>query len=253
MKKVLLFIGVAMIAVGIFYVTNLTSTQSIPLETLTFSNTQTWDRALWEEANGPAPFTDKQLATISLPPPPLNVSQETRNEIQTLKSYVELRTPEKIKEIISEFDSATMMFGSSTFGSLLQDRAKTQMLFSRIYKEGNVVLLQQKLLFNRVRPSHLDPSLSLAIELPNHPAYPSGHATQAYLIAHLLSILDPQHEAAYMQSAASIAKNREIAGVHYPSDSKAGRLLARQLFTLFLEDETFVQLLEEAKTEWPTS
>ena len=101
-----------------------------------------------------------------------------------------------------------------------------------------------------MRPSYLDPTLSTALPVPEHPAYPSGHATQAALIALVLSELDPENSAAYFTSADRIAQNREIAGLHYPSDSQAGKLIAQQLFPVLLRDEAFAQLLEEAKAEW---
>jgi acid phosphatase (class A) len=46
-----------------------------------------------------------------------------------------------------------------------------------------------------------------------------------------------------------MAYSREIIGVHFPSDSEAGRLLARQLVNLFLQSSSFRKDLSEAKKE----
>jgi len=42
-----------------------------------------------------------------------------------------------------------------------------------------------------------------------------------------------------------------VAGVHYPSDSEAGRLLARQITNQLLEVESFQALVEAARAEHP--
>jgi len=60
--------------------------------------------------------------------------------------------------------------------------------------------------------------------------------------------------------AGRIARNREIAGLHYPSDSLAGRNLAQEISTI-LNDETrmphalsqpsrFKEAMDRAKLEW---
>ena len=48
-----------------------------------------------------------------------------------------------------------------------------------------------------------------------------------------------------------VARNREVLGIHYPSDSAAGKLLAEQSFKLLLKCKTVTQLIAEAKLEWP--
>ena len=66
----------------------------------------------------------------------------------------------------------------------------------------------------------------------------------------MLSELDPKNRAVYLQAAKRIARNREIAGLHYPSDSKAGVILAGQLFKKLMKNPDFAERLKIAKTEW---
>ena len=47
-----------------------------------------------------------------------------------------------------------------------------------------------------------------------------------------------------------IGYNREIAGVHYPSDRVASRKIADQLVPLVEKGGLFSKMLEEAKEEW---
>ena len=71
------------------------------------------------------------------------------------------------------------------------------------------------------------------IQTPSHGSFPSGHSTQAFVVATLLSILRngaaansaPDATSQLYQIAARIAVNRTVAGVHYPSDSAAGAML----------------------------
>ena len=69
------------------------------------------------------------------------------------------------------------------------------------------------------------------ITTPGHGAYPSGHATQAFMLARLLdgllglSIHAPSKALQLYRQASRIATNRVVAGVHFPVDSVAGRLL----------------------------
>jgi membrane-associated phospholipid phosphatase len=88
----------------------------------------------------------------------------------------------------------------------------------------------------RPRPYHVDPRLTTwfdrsGLPLPGHPSYPSGHATEAFVIAMAVGSLFQQNhlhvQMALFDTAAGIARNREIAGVHFHSDTVAGYALAR--------------------------
>ena len=47
-----------------------------------------------------------------------------------------------------------------------------------------------------------------------------------------------------------MAHSREIIGVHYPSDSEASRMLARQLVNKLFQNEKFLKDFEQVKKEW---
>jgi hypothetical protein len=104
--------------------------------------------------------------------------------------------------------------------------------------------------FKRVRPWVLA-NLSPPIPLPGHPAYPSGHSTQMHLMAYLLAELVPD-PAGLDDIALDVAVNRERAGLHYPSDTAAGKKLAGKLFKILKHEcPTFERTLEAARAEWP--
>jgi hypothetical protein len=104
---------------------------------------------------------------------------------------------------------------------------------------GSFAALYFKHRYNRPRPTHFCPALMPPIPVPGHSAYPSGHSTQAHLMALCISAIvnaalaapDPAvFDANLTVLAQRIARNREIAGLHYQSDSEDGAQLAQQLF-----------------------
>jgi hypothetical protein len=92
--------------------------------------------------------------------------------------------------------------------------------------------------FLRARPFRMCPDLSPVFKkgdefYPGHPSYPSGHATQAYTWAYLLNAkLGARHQylsGGVLNAAKGVAENREWAGFHYASDTRAGEALGKQI------------------------
>ena len=250
MQKKLLFFGLCsvLLAADVVYVS---WHHKAPVEPLTFSGTQQWDATLLKKSHEKTVFTDAELATIRLDPPPANDSDITKSELATLHAYVARRTPEKVAEITREIDFKTAVFGTTTIGeSITKFHPNTSKLLMLANELVTPVVLREKFNYNRVRPSHLDPTLSVVLPIPGHPAYPSGHSTQSFLSASILSKLNPSMTESYYVSALRIAHDREIAGLHYPSDTAAGKKLASQLLPLLFENSTFVDLYNRAQKEW---
>ncbi|MGQ3053242.1 MAG: phosphatase PAP2 family protein [Roseateles sp.] len=131
---------------------------------------------------------------------------------------------------------------------------------SRLLNAGNddllPVLFYFKTEFNAARPSayieDLNPMFAKPdSEFPGHPSYPSGHAAQSRLFARLFGAMFPKLEAALLDIANDVAYNREVAGVHFRSDSKAGQDLADQVFTQLRLCPRFACMVRLAQAEWP--
>jgi hypothetical protein len=119
---------------------------------------------------------------------------------------------------------------------------------------GEFQVMHYKYRFNRPRPSQLSPWLMPPIEVPGHASYPSGHSTQSHLVALVLGEVMPQPPAGQPNPlrllAERIARNREVIGLHYPSDSRAGAKLAKESFLLLRECKTVHEMIREARGEW---
>jgi membrane-associated phospholipid phosphatase len=132
---------------------------------------------------------------------------------------------------------------------------------------GSYAVLYYKGFYDRPRPSQRCPALLPPIPMPGHASWPSGHATQAWLkalcIEHVLQGVQSgtltQDDLDAVSSnlrtlAIRVARNREIAGLHYPTDSDAGRTLAATIapFLTDMDPQTtwFGKAVTAAQHEW---
>ena len=99
------------------------------------------------------------------------------------------------------------------------------------------------------------------IDVPGHASYPSGHATESYLLAEMLKEVMPvaaskENDTGKPDStplrrlAERVARNREVLGLHYPSDSAAGKYLGDQSAVLLKQCASVVALMDAASDEW---
>ena len=192
---------------------------------------------------------------FAVPVPPANTSARAKAELEYLQKLAAQRDS-RANDIRAEVLVTNFRWGSHTYQQLTEaNRYKyTSRVMKAAYHELAVAVFVFKQRFNRVRPSILGKGTGKdfghAIEIPAHPAYPSGHATGAFTLAYVLQELDPGNGEKYRADALRIARNREIAGLHYPSDTEAGRLLARQIADALLANQKFQTLLKAARGEW---
>jgi acid phosphatase (class A) len=106
-----------------------------------------------------------------------------------------------------------------------------------------------KFKYLRVRPYTIDPSLPY-LEDANWAAYPSGHAANSYINAYIYQELGPEFTEVFLKDAYDMAHSREILGVHYPSDSEASRVFARQFVNALFTNEKFLTDFQAVKKEW---
>lgn len=116
---------------------------------------------------------------------------------------------------------------------------------------GGLVVTRLKKQHMRARPAQVWPAISPDIPTPPHPAYPSGHALQAFLMADCVSLAAKGMKSALDHLAEQIAFNREVAGVHWPSDAEGSLRIRDTVMTILEAVPSFVEVLTAAKAEWP--
>jgi len=76
-----------------------------------------------------------------------------------------------------------------------------------------------------IRPSQVDPAITLPIGLPNHPSYPSGHSCQSSAATTVLTHFFPQQAENLKGQLELAGLSRMYAGIHYRFDIDAGQEL----------------------------
>jgi hypothetical protein len=89
------------------------------------------------------------------------------------------------------------------------------------------------------RPAQYSAQIQPMLTTPGHGSWPSGHSTEAFMTARVLQNLMnvtqlSEIDLQLQRLAARIAINRTVAGVHFPVDSAAGRLLGEALAGYFV-------------------
>jgi len=187
---------------------------------------------------------------LDLEPPP--GTAESMDEVVELMRKEEILAGDKprqdaiLREATLDLTAYTRPIGIEDVGGY----DATKGLFLAILKITEYIGLLYKNRFDRVRPNQIDPRLRPFMPNPPHAAYPSNHSFQSFAIADIFAeIAESERAVAEMyRSARSVAENREYAGLHYASDTEAGRQLAKQCLPYLIEamDET----MHRAQLEW---
>ena len=214
------------------------------------------DRHQWRQTVYLVEFlmTSDWQAQITLPPPPADNSPQTATEIRDLLDLMGSDTQaEQYDNIMGEDVDFVGCFERLAFFDA-QSHPNTSNLVQTMVVIGWTLAQYYKEYFGRIRPSALDARLQPIMRVPTHPAYPSGHATQCHLIMHALQevVPDPSNKigTGLTDLASRISVNREIAGVHYHSDTTCGQTLAEKAWLLIERNKSFQKLIDEAKAEW---
>jgi len=191
--------------------------------------------SLAESAISPDPSTvykvlprDFKIEGIPIEPPPADNIMEAKILFQ-MKSE---RTNSSIQAIIAQNVNPIPLFWECA-GIAENDYPEFTSHFYNVISDVEIVVLALKKKFNRPRPSAVLPALDPVVPVPWHSSYPSGHATQSAVIAGLLSRLKPSLSESLTNLALRVGVNREVAGLHYPSDTTAGFALGQWLLNEF--------------------
>lgn len=192
----------------------------------------------------PIEFPDGSKYTIDRPP--ANDSETTKRELEELRELADNRSEEDI-EIIRRWER-DINGPNTNWGRITEEMVKKynltppesarvhQIVSGAIYT-ASVAAFDEKYLYLRPRPTHLDPKLQLIDDFmfPAHPAYPSAHATTGWAASTVLSYLFPNEKETFIAMVNESDLSRKLAGVHYESDNEAGRGLGKQIANDIIE------------------
>lgn len=187
-----------------------------------------WSAELLERLRSGPSFLPADL-DLGVPPPPSEA--ETRAELDRLERLVSSSRDEETTHLI-RIEADASLLGMMRASGLIPDRGSAPALWgllTLVETETGYFVLREKREHARPRPNQVRPALRTLIRTPPHPSYPSGHAAQSAAIAGLLGALNPACAETYRTYAAGVGERREIAGVHFPSDTRAGVKMAEAL------------------------
>lgn len=213
-------------------------------------------------------YVNVPVSKFRIKPFPANSSAETRAELDFLLHLQKIRTAEAINRTET---MAAVYFDPLTTNPTDADYARninslfyigrdlgpwfnaeklpvTSQVLQSVIQDATYYIFSLKHDFNRPRPYQLDARLE-NLEAPGHASYPSGHSSTSHVHAYILSQIFPEYKDHFMGVASDMAFSRETRGVHYPSDSEAGKEFARQFVNELMKSRKFRTDLEAMKAE----
>ena len=200
----------------------------IRLKDLLELNEMTYNDGASEKHQGKIdrPITLFEDISISLQPFPENTSKKTLEEVKYLSEIEEdvdyVRENDKVKESFGKLhEELELEYNEDEAGKYL--------------KESSKYIMELKYKFQRPRPHQIADFYGIdlnGVDLDSMktPSYPSGHATQGYLLGMIYSERYPEYRKEFMKLGEDIAESRIVGKAHFPSDKKAGIELAEKLF-----------------------
>jgi acid phosphatase (class A) len=203
-----------------------------------------------------------------IPEVPANSSELAKADIEYLYALQQRRTAEDIRSSLymaNVYYNLRVKPGDSTYSRFRRnifhigrsigtwfnpdDLPVTADLMANVWRDASYFIWALKFKYARIRPYVIDSRLE-NLEETDWAAYPSGHAANSYINAFIYQELAPEFTDFFVKDAYDMAHSREILGVHYPSDSEASRIFARQFVNMLFQNEKFLADFKKAKEEW---
>lgn len=158
--------------------------------------------------------------------PVIPVGADERREIEKMLELQAVRVDDvkMIKAIFKEYSAPVEAMLEMVFGDSSDEALRATM--ADFAHECTPYILAAKLKFSRERASQIDSRIKPFIPDCGFPTFPSGHTTQAWVAAEVISVAHPSKRRAARMSAIEFGLMGEYAGSHFPSDSLAGERLA---------------------------
>ncbi len=181
---------------------------------------------------------------VAVPAPPAAGSVAARADSDELRRLQRTRTPAVARSARAAALRSPIEPWMDVNFKLVANRAKDPVAASRAYAllsvamyDATIAAWKAKYRYHRSAPSGVG---ALAPAGPD-PSYPSEHAVIAGAASRVLAYLYPERPAAALDAMARrLAQDRVVAGLNYPSDTRAGLRLGRAVAT---------QVIAYAKTD----
>ena len=191
------------------------------------------------QLGGMQPFLLNTGSQVRPAPPPAFGSPAFAAAVAEVRAIADTRTARQDSiakfwamgtgTLIAGFWNATAaeLIGQAGMSELAATRALA--LMNTASMDGLIACADAKFTYWLLRPTQADPGISLAIGLPNFPAYPSNHSCFSGAAAYVLGAQFPAHAGHLSDMAYEAGVSRVFGGIHYRFDADAGLAVARDV------------------------
>jgi acid phosphatase (class A) len=186
------------------------------------------------------------------PEPPAPDSAVARRELDELLDLQWARTETDVEDARNDRKTEIQRFyGALGFPAGAVPKLPVILgLAARVEDDFRPYVRDAKEHFRRLRPYEIESQLEPCIDnVRGDLSYPSGHATFAYVMAHLLREMVPERSSQLIARADDFARQRMVCGVHFRSDIEAGRVGAQWLDAAFNASPSYRTDANAAKAE----
>jgi glycerophosphoryl diester phosphodiesterase len=197
-------------------------------------------------------LTSDAVILAQIPPPPADDSPAGMADIETLLQVQQYRTPAEIARAERVSSQDIMSPGALVFGPEFnaQNLPRTAAVLQQAYDEHRPAVLASKKQWGRARPYNRGLGITPCVEIvPLDESYPSGHSAESALLAVLYGKALPEYETVFMENVRETLWGRIIAGVHFPTDTQAGRLIGSVIAREMLKNQHTIGALDEMRAE----
>lgn len=157
--------------------------------------------------------------------------KETMDELLFLKQHSENVSDEELQFALESENDETEMY--RRFAQDHQIRVP-QNFVADILDQVEPIMMYLKKYHNRARPEQFANAYQVPFQVKIthtafHPAYPSGHALDSFVLAHYFKLVSPEHSNEIDEFCQRMRKSRIDVGLHYPSDNIISERLAKDI------------------------
>lgn len=197
-----------------------------------------------ERTGWPLPPAESFLAIV--PPPPATGTPADKADLNAVIGMQARRTPAEIAHAEKSVGFTVFTFAEVRGeGFTAASYPETDAFFRKLEDTVNAPKNLIKDTFHRERPYKAFPDqVKALVTIEKNYSYPSGHSLRSWLAALVMGNLDPARRADYLACAMQVNLDRIIGGMHFPSDTAAGRTLAEAIYADLMADPRFQADLE---------
>ena len=173
------------------------------------------------------------------PAPPAWGSAEFQRQLQAVRAVSDTRTNEQLR-VAQHWENLTGAFAAGTWNQVARagmaarglDEATVARNLAVMHVagfDGVVACHDTKYTYWVPRPSQVDPAITLAVGVPNHPSYPTNHSCISGSMGRVLDALLPGSSGMYTAMGTEAGQSRLFGGIHYPMDMEAGNAIASKV------------------------